>query len=105
MMGDLSGLRFVNSAGPSDGCFNSETPMGTRDALMVRGFDLLGHNRTLQIHWLKRVIAFFLDVVTVFAPLWSFRFFENIRAQWVYGVVGGIALYGYSTLPEAGTGT
>ena len=79
--------------------------MGTRDALMVSGFDLLGHNRTLQIHWLKRVVAFFLDLVTVFAPLWSFLFFENIRAAWVYGVLGGIALYAYSTFSEAVTRT
>src|SRR5438445_13593523 len=79
--------------------------MGTRDALMVSGFDLLGHNRTLQIHWLKRVIAFFLDLVTVFAPLWSFLFFENIRAPWVYGVGGCVALYAYSTFSQAVTRT
>jgi RDD family len=79
--------------------------MGIRDALMVSGFDLLGHNRTLQIHWLKRVTAFVLDLVTVFAPLWSFLFFEGIRAAWVYGVVGGFALFAFSTFSEAVTRT
>src|SRR2546428_769429 len=79
--------------------------MGFRDALMVSGFDLLGHNRTFQVHWLKRVVAFFLDLITVFAPLWSFLFLEGMRAPWVYGVAGGIVLYAYSTFSEAVTRT
>src|SRR5436309_10385077 len=79
--------------------------MGFRDALMVSGFDLLGHNRTFQVHWLKRVVAFFLDLITVFAPLWSFLYLEGARAPWVYGVAGGVVLYGYSTFSEAVTRT
>src|SRR5947199_8190237 len=75
--------------------------MGFRDALMVSGFDLLGHNRTFQVHWLKRVVAFFLDLITVFAPLWSFLYLEGVRAPWVYGVAGGIVLFAYSTFSEA----
>src|SRR5438132_1037003 len=68
---------------------------------MVSGFDLLGHNRTLQVHWLKRVVAFFLDLITVFAPLWSFLYLEGVRAAWVYGVAGGMSLFAYSTFSEA----
>src|SRR5881296_2484278 len=79
--------------------------MGFRDALMVSGFDLLGHNRTFQVHWLKRVVAFFLDLITVFAPLWSFLYLEGVRAPWVYGVAGGIVLFAYSTFSEAMTRT
>src|SRR3989441_3238967 len=79
--------------------------MGFRDALMVSGFDLLGHNRTFQVHWLKRVVAFFLDLITVFAPLWSFLYLEGVRAPWVYGVAGGVVLYAYSTFSEAVTRT
>src|SRR5213594_2156999 len=79
--------------------------MGFRDALMVSGFDLLGHNRTFQVHWLKRVVAFFLDLITVFAPLWSFLYLEGVRAPWVYGVAGGIVLFAYSTFSEAITRT
>ncbi|TLZ82207.1 MAG: RDD family protein [Methanobacteriota archaeon] len=79
--------------------------MGFRDALMVSGFDLLGHNRTFQVHWLKRVVAFFLDLITVFAPLWSFLYLEGVRAPWVYGVAGGVVLYAYSTFSEAITRT
>src|SRR2546429_4473809 len=79
--------------------------MGFWDALMVGGFDLLGHNRTFQVHWLKRVVAFFLDLITVFAPLWSFLYLEGVRAPWVYGVAGGVVLYAYSTFSEAVTRT
>src|SRR5207249_10905632 len=79
--------------------------MGFRDALMVSGFDLLGHNRTFQVHWLKRVVAFFLDLITVFAPLWSFLYLEGVRAPGVYGVAGRAVLYAYSTFAVADTST
>ncbi len=68
---------------------------------MVSGFDLIGHNRTFQIHWVKRVIAFFLDLAVIFAPLWSFLYLTGVRQPWVYGVLGGFLLYAYSTAMEA----
>ncbi len=68
---------------------------------MVSGFDLIGHNRTFQIHWLKRVVGFLIDLVAVFAPLWSFLYIEGVRAPWAYGVFGGLALFAYSTFLEA----
>src|SRR5437762_12747802 len=58
----------------------------SRDALMVSGFDLIGHNRTFQIHWIKRVLAYVIDLAAVFAPLWSFLYVQDIRAPWVYGI-------------------
>src|SRR5216117_2593493 len=73
----------------------------SRDALMVSGFDLIGHNRTFQIHWIKRVLAYFIDLAAVFAPLWSFLYVQDIRAPWVYGILGGILLFLYSTFLEA----
>ncbi len=68
---------------------------------MVTGFDLLGHNRTFQVHWVKRVVAFFIDPLFVFAPLWTLLYFSGERAAWVFGVVGGVALYMYSVVCEA----
>lgn len=68
---------------------------------MVSGFDIIGHNRTFQIHWIKRVIAYFIDLATVFAPLWSVLYMQGVRAAWVYGIFGGIALFAYSTVLEA----
>src|SRR2546427_466482 len=93
--------RFVNAVTVRADVLIARRPIGFRDALMVSGFDLLGHNRTLQVHWLKRVVAFFLDLITVFAPLWSFLYLEGVRAAWVYGVAGGMSLFAYSTFSEA----
>lgn len=68
---------------------------------MVSGFDIIGHNRTFQIHWIKRVIAYFIDLATVFAPLWSVLYVQGIREPWIYGVVGGLVLFAYSSILEA----
>ncbi len=68
---------------------------------MVTGFDLVGHNRTFQVHWAKRVVAYIIDLLFVFAPLWTLLFFEGERAPWVYGVAGGFVLYAYSVFGEA----
>ncbi len=68
---------------------------------MVTGFDLIGHNRTFQGHWVRRVVAYFIDLLFVFAPLWTLLYFNGERAPWVYGVLGGFALYAYSVGGEA----
>jgi hypothetical protein len=68
---------------------------------VVSGFDIIGHNRTFQIHWIKRVIAYLLDLTTVFAPLWSLLYMQGVRAPWVFGIFGGIVLFTYSTVLEA----
>lgn len=75
--------------------------MGERDALMVTGFDLIGRSRTFQVHWLKRVAAFVIDTLTVFAPTWSFLYSDGVRAPWVYAIYGGLFLYTYSVAAEA----
>src|SRR6266566_5512030 len=68
---------------------------------MVSGFDLIGHKRTFHIHWAKRVVAFFLDLAIIFAPLWSFLYLAGVRQSWIYGVLGGFLLYAYLTAMEA----
>lgn len=68
---------------------------------MVTGFDLIGHNRTYQVHMAKRVGAFIIDLLFVFAPLWSLLYFAGERAPWVYGVMGGVVLYTYSVVGES----
>src|SRR6266540_6527897 len=88
MMGDLSGLTLSTRQRGGTDSFSSKTPFKSRDAPMVSGFDLIGHNRTFQIHWVKRVVAFSLDLAVVFAPLWSFLYLEGIRQPWIYGVLG-----------------
>jgi hypothetical protein len=68
---------------------------------MVNGLDLLGHNRTFQVHWLKRLLAFCIDLAFVFAPLWILLYYAGQRAAVAYGLWGGVALYLYSTSTEA----
>lgn len=68
---------------------------------MVSGFDLIGHNRTYQVHVIKRAVAYIIDLLFVFAPLWTFLYFNGERAAWVYGILGGVVLYAYSVAGEA----
>ena len=75
--------------------------MERRDALMVSGFDLLGHNRTFQVHWVKRFVAYFFDLCVVFGPLFIFLYAGGERRPVVFGLVGGVLLYLYSTAAEA----
>ncbi len=100
-MGDLSGPALSTRKRGGTDSFSSKTPFESRDARMVSGFDLIGHNRTFQIHWAKRVVAFFLDLTIIFAPLWSFLYLAGVRQTWIYGVLGGFLLYAYSTAMEA----
>lgn len=90
---------FVKTAGAALR-INIENRMERRDALMVNGIDLLGHNRTLQIHWAKRVVAFLIDLLFVFAPLWSLLYAGGERRPEVFGVLGGVVLYAYSVVCE-----
>ncbi len=100
-MGDLSGHRFVN-AGPAPARYLiiRRPGMGTRDALMVNGFDIIGQNRTLQVHWAKRVVAFAVDCVVVLAPVWIVLYLVGERRVPVYGVSSGLAFFAYATVAE-----
>src|SRR5207247_3314748 len=71
--------------------------MGDRDARMVSGFDIIGQNRTLQIHWGKRIVAFAIDCFVVLAPVWTVLFLLGDRRVAAYGVVSGVTYFAYST--------
>src|SRR3990172_2327718 len=75
--------------------------MGAWDALMVSGFDILGQNRTLQVHWTKRIVAFALDCVVVLAPVWTVLFLLGERRIAAYGVLSGVAFFAHGTVAEA----
>ena len=68
---------------------------------MVTGFDILGQNRTLQVHWAKRIAAFLVDLVVTLGPTWAVLFTLGVKAPEAYGVGGGIVLFFYSTVAEA----
>src|SRR3989442_10985892 len=100
MMGDLSGP-FVNAGGRGPRYVLIRSPeMRDRDALMVNGFDIIGQNRTLQIHWAKRVVAFAIDCIVVLAPVWSVLFLLGDRRVTAYGVTSGLVFFAYATVAE-----
>src|SRR3990170_3618005 len=97
MMGDLSGPRLSNrGGGPALPSYR-----GPRDALMVSGFDILGQNRALQVHWAKRVAGFALDCIVVLAPVSTALFLLGERRIVSYGVLSGLVFWAYSTVGEA----
>ena len=99
-MGDLSGP-FVNAGGRGPRYVLIRSPeMRDRDALMVNGFDIIGQNRTLQIHWAKRVVAFAIDCIVVLAPVWSVLFLLGDRRVTAYGVTSGLVFFAYATVAE-----
>src|SRR6266511_2913905 len=74
--------------------------MGGRDAPMVNGFDIIGQNRTLQVHWAKRIVAFAIDCVVVLAPVWTVLFLLGDRRVAAYGVLSGLGFFAYATVAE-----
>src|SRR2546427_9202751 len=100
MMGDLSGRVCQRGGAPPRYVLIRRSGMGARDALMVNGFDIIGQNRTLQIHWAKRVAAFAVDCLVVLAPVWILLFLLGERRVSVYGVGAGVAFFAYATGTE-----
>ncbi|HEY5539248.1 MAG TPA: RDD family protein [Thermoplasmata archaeon] len=68
---------------------------------MVTGFDLLGHNRTLQIHWGKRIAAFVIDSLVVLGPVLVVLLLLRVQRIETYGITSGIAFFAYGTITEA----
>ncbi|MFQ5911484.1 MAG: RDD family protein [Thermoplasmata archaeon] len=67
---------------------------------MVTGFDLLGHSRSIQDHWARRVVAFVVDVLLVTLPIWVIlQFVPNVNVA-LFGLLSGLVLFTYSTLFE-----
>lgn len=54
---------------------------------MVRGIDIIGHNKPLQRHWMIRLAAFLVDWVIVSTPFWAFYI-----AMERLGAPGGVEL-------------
>src|SRR3989449_7230865 len=100
MMGDRSGCVCQGGGTYPRYVLIRRSRMGARDALMVNGFDIIGQNRTLQIHWAKRVAAFAVDCLVVLAPVWILLFLLGERRVSVYGIGSGIAFFAYATVTE-----
>ena len=67
---------------------------------MVNGFDIIGQNRTLQVHWVKRIAAFVIDCIVVLSPVWILLFVLGERRVPAYGISSGLAFFLYATVAE-----
>src|SRR2546422_8543738 len=93
MMGDLSGRVCQGGGTYPRYVLIRRSRMGARDALMVNGFDIIGQNRTLQIHWAKRVAAFAVDCLVVLAPVWILLFLLGERRGSPYRGASGVGFF------------
>jgi len=58
---------------------------------MVSGFDIIGHNKPLQEHWLKRIVAAIIDWIIISIPFWLFNFLHS-PAYWIWTSTIGAGL-------------
>ena len=67
---------------------------------MHTGFDLLSGSKQLRIHWMKRILAGFIDLAIVTAPI-SLAFVSQDSPDIVLaGVLSGLGFFVYSALLE-----
>lgn len=71
---------------------------------MVTGFDILGHDKRLQRHWLYRCIAIVIDGLVVFGTLGFILWFVGINKVIEVGLITSIVFFLYSALLESTTG-
>jgi len=72
---------------------------------MVTGFDLLHENRPLQKHWIKRLIAYFIDFVVSSMVVYIIFFFLAIGLLapsmiWYFPMTAGMVQVFYSAILE-----
>jgi uncharacterized RDD family membrane protein YckC len=68
---------------------------------MVTGFDLVGKNRTLHVHWAKRIVAFVVDGFFVLLPLWIAFELLGVGEPLLFGLVSGLIFFAYGAVFEA----
>ena len=71
---------------------------------MTNGFDILGRNKVLQVHWLKRILAFALDAVIVLLSTWAALTLLGISEVVLFGLMSGFVFFLYSAISEAAAG-
>ncbi|TET91643.1 MAG: hypothetical protein E3J35_01625 [Methanomassiliicoccales archaeon] len=49
---------------------------------MVTGFDIIGHNKALQEHWIRRVIAIIIDGVIISVIVWALNLLFMAGPWW-----------------------
>ncbi len=75
---------------------------------MVTAGDTIGHDKTLQDHWIKRLVALIIDAVIFYAIAWVILFF----IPWGWGgwywlgwsFISGVLFFLYATIMEMTSG-
>jgi len=75
--------------------------MAARDALMSSGFEVLGHSRALQTHWLRRIAAYAFDLLVVLLPTWMVLTLLGAGGVVFLSVGSGVVFVLYATSAEA----
>ena len=68
---------------------------------MASGFEVLGHSRALQTHWLRRIGAYSLDLFVVLLPTWIALTLLRADSLVFLAVVSGATFVVYGTTAEA----
>ena len=75
--------------------------MAVRDALMTSGFEVLGHSRALQAHWLRRIAAYAFDLLLVLLPTWIVLTLLGAAGVVFLSLASGIVFVLYAASAEA----
>jgi len=75
--------------------------MAGRDALMASGFEVLGHSRALQTHWLRRIGAYVIDLFVVLLPTWIILTLLGVGGVVFLSLASGVTFVLYGTTAEA----
>ncbi len=70
---------------------------------MPTGFDYLGHDKALQEHWLKRLVAIVLDAVLIYTPIMVLNAIFGGH-YFNAGLFSGVALFLYASLFDFSVG-
>jgi uncharacterized RDD family membrane protein YckC len=68
---------------------------------MPTGYELLGSNKALRKHWIKRVAATLIDVAIIFAPIrLALVFLDGFNQDVLAGLAAGVVWFLYSGILE-----
>lgn len=67
---------------------------------MASGFEVLGHSRALQMHWLRRIGAYVLDAFVVLLPTWAVLFVVGESGPVLMTLSSGVVFVLYGTTSE-----
>jgi uncharacterized RDD family membrane protein YckC len=71
---------------------------------MVTGFDILGHDRSLRVHWGYRITAFIADALMIFLPLPLLLYLFDVTDIFTVGLVLSVGFYLFNSMVETLTG-